>query len=468
VTGRPPSLVAERAVRYLRETEGPVTSVRLAREILALRVADELQAAGVLGSAFAGDPRLAYDQGVWRRVETSPDASQAAAPAGEELAFVLVEGARPAPRGPLRLTAVSAARRSADAIVAACGGDLVPFAPGHELRADLRRILAGARVALHAPPGGLAALEDWLEEPLDDPLPLALLARRRLGLPATHSVGDLAARLGLAVTIEDDPARRIEVLPECFDALRQAGESWEALAAACRAPGPSIPWSRYAFSKDDVLAAPAAPGTYRFYDAEGRLLYVGQSRNMRRRLASWFRDGAKRAPRGQAIVDAVHRFETAVSGSALEAILREAAQIRRDAPERNVQRRVRVRPSRKNRLDSILVLEPAEEPWVLRAWLIREGRLLESVPLGRRGGGLKRVARLLDSEFFEPRPGPRSSRDRPVDVELVARWLAEHRDRAVAFDPTHLRSSEEVVLRLRWFLERGTAVDADGTPILPR
>ena len=34
---------------------------------------------------------------------------------------------------------------------------------------------------------------------------------------------------------------------------------------------------------------------------------------------------------------------------------------------------------------------------MLRAWLIRDGKLLDAVPLGPRGGGLKRIARILES-----------------------------------------------------------------------
>ena len=210
------------------------------------------------------------------------------------------------------------------------------------------------------------------------------------------------------------------------------------------------------------------PGTYRFYDLDGKLLYVGKSNNLKRRLAAWFGEDSPRGARVQAIVEAVHRFEVSPSGSELEALLREAGQIRGDAPERNVQRTVHARKDRASRLRSILILEPAESPWVLRAWLIREGQLLDSVPLGRRGGGLRRIERVLQHEFFEPRDGPRSAGAKPVDVEIVARWLAEHRDKAVAFDPTHLKSSEEVVSRLRWFLERGALHDPEGSPILPR
>lgn len=468
---RPSSVVAERAVRYLHGSGKPASSVRLARELLSLTVADEQQATRVLSAAFVGDPRLVYGDGAWR--PAAPAVVETPGPAAPlvpqpDVAFVLVIGARPAPRSPFILTAVAASRRRGETIVAACGGDASSPATAPELKSQLRALVEGARIVLHAPPGGLGALESFIEEPLVDPLPLPLLARRRLHKPALHSLEDIAGALSLSALVEDDPLRGIELLPACFDALREPGETWDVTAAACHAGGRGVPWSRYAFSRDDLRALPPTPGTYRFYDLDSKLLYVGKSNNLKRRLASWFSDEGTQGARGRAIVDAVHRFEFKPSGSSLEALLREAAQIRRDEPERNVQRTVYARGERAARLRSILILEPAEEPWVLRAWLIREGQLLDSVPLGPRGGGLRRIERVLQDEFFDPREGPRSARAKPIDVEIVARWLTEHRDKAVAFDPTHLKTADEVVARLRWFLENGALRDPEGSPILPR
>jgi hypothetical protein len=471
MSSRPSSVVAERAVRYLHSNGKTASSVELAREVLSLSVSDEAQATRVLGTAFADDPRLAYEAGVWHYAAPVPARSphaEDAPPAEPDIAFVLVVGARRDPRAPFVMTGVAASRRRGDAILAACGGDLASLSPATELKAQLRALIDRAHVVLHAPPAGLGALESWIEEPLADPLSLALLARRRLHRPGLHTMEEIAAALGLAVRVDDDPLGGIELLPACFDALRTPGESWDVTFAACHAGREGPPWPRYAFSRDDLQALPPVPGTYRFYDLDSKLLYVGKSNNLKRRLAAWFRDEGPRGARGRAIVDAVHRFEVRPSGSDLEALLREAAQIRRLSPERNVQRAVHARKGRAARLASILILEPAEDPWVLRAWLIREGELLDSVSLGPRGGGLRRIERVLRDEFFDPRQGPRSKRARLVDVEIVARWLAEHRDKAVAFDPTHLKSTDEVVSRLRWFLDRGALHDPEGSPILPR
>lgn len=462
----PPSLVAERAVRYLRDAGAPVPSVTLAREVLAVRTSDEEQATRVLGTAFSGDPRLVYLPGGWR--PAPPAAAVPAAAPAPDLAFVLVEAVREAPRARLTLVAVAVARRRGDEIVAAAGGELARWSPPHALREEVRRILRGARPVVHAPPGGLSALEEWLDEPLEDPLPLPLIGRRRTGIAAGHAVADLAARLGLAVRVDDEPSGRIDLVAACFDALKRPGETWEDLLSACRGDVHAVPWPRFAFTPEDVRSVPSEAGTYRFFDVEDKLLYVGKSRNLKRRLSAWFRDDARRSARARAIVDAVHRFDLRPSGSELQALLEEAAQIAKEAPSANVQRQIHPSSARASRLTSILVLEPAEPPWVLRAWLIREGQLLDAIPLGPRGGGLARIARILENEFFSPRPGPRSARARPVDVELVARWLSEHRDKAVAFDPTHLKTSEEVVERLRWFLDRRDLSDPDGSPILPR
>ena len=87
---------------------------------------------------------------------------------------------------------------------------------------------------------------------------------------------------------------------------------------------------------------------------------------------------------------------------------------------------------------------------------------------GPRGGGLKRIKRILDDCFFSAADGPSPAAGPDLDVEIVVRWLAANRDRVVAFDPTDLQNSEEVIERLRWFLDQGSPFEPDGSPILSR
>ena len=75
---------------------------------------------------------------------------------------------------------------------------------------------------------------------------------------------------------------------------------------------------------------------------------------------------------------------------------------------------------------------------------------------------MKLVQRFLDQYFFDPMPeGPRPVSGEEIDVEIVARWLTQNRHRVVASTRPTLRTSEEVIDRLRWFVEHGGLIDPD-------
>jgi hypothetical protein len=368
---------------------------------------------------------------------------------------------------PYQLLTVSVLRLRADNVVGACGGDTPDGPAGAQLREAVCEILTDAAVVVHDPPGALKAFERWLGVSLDAPISLRRLAQLRLGLPVNHDLETLVARLGLMWRASEDPLDHADLVDACLKALRRQGESLDDLRlASSRGVARPIDWSRYAFDRNFLRHVPHVPGTYRFYDSEDNLLYVGKSKNLSRRLASYFREGLTRPPRVQELLDRLHRIEYDPTGSELEAILREAEQIHRDGPAANIQRHVH--EGRGARLRSILILEPAEPPHVLRAFLIHEGRLVGRVAIGPRGGGLKRIERVLDDYFFFAPEGPTPAAGPDLDVERVVRWLSTARDRAVAFDPTTLQSSREVTDRLRWFLHQGSPFDPDGSPIFTR
>jgi hypothetical protein len=441
-----------------------MSSVRLAQELLATSSADESTARRVLEAAFGDDPRLLYEHGAWA-LSTPVPAQRVAEP---DRALLFIEGGRELRSEPYRLTGVAALRLRDDDVLSACGGDVAPGPSGRRLRRTVLAILDGAVPIVHDPPGSLRALEEWLDEPLTAPISLRRLAQARLGCPSGHNLEELAARLGLTWRETDDPLELADTLMGCLESLRRPGERLLDLRVELGDGSTPIDWSRYAFDRDFLRQVPRAAGTYRFFDARDNLLYVGKSKNLNRRLSSYFRESGHRSARVQKLLDALHRIEYEAVGSDLEAVLREAEAIRRDRPERNVQRRVAPRAGRAGRLRSILILEPAEPPLVLRAYLIRQGRLIERVGIGPRGGGLRRIRRVLEDRFFSAPSGPTPAEGPDLDVELVVRWLAENRDRAVAFDPTELSDPQEVVDRLRWFLSQGTPFDPEEGPVFPR
>jgi len=467
----PTSLVAEKAVRLLRKQDGAMPSLELAERVLATRGASEGAATAILRTAFSGDRRLIYGDKGWDLDESIRQAAveeQAKEQPAEEpdRTLIYIHGER-RPGEPFSLHSLSVLRLQGEEVLSACGGDTVGGPYGNRLRRAILESLDGAVPVIHDPPGSLKALEAWLGESVALPISLRRLAQQRVGLPAGHSLEDLVARLGLHWRETDDPLELADVLDACLQALRRPDENLQALRGSGVRP---IDWARYAFNREFLRRIPNVAGTYRFYDAQGKLVYVGKSKNLNRRVGSYFREEVRgRSKRVQKLIDSVYRIEYEAVGSDLEAMLREAELIRTENPERNVQRKIHVRGSRATRLRSILILEPAQPPTALRAYLIRSGRLLDRVDIGPRGGGLKRIRRLLEDQFFSVASGPTLTSEGPdLDVEVVVRWLAANRDRVVAFDPTDLGCADEVVERLQWFLSQGSTFDPDGFPILTR
>jgi hypothetical protein len=465
---RTSSLVAERAVRFVRSHDEPVSSLDLVREVLSTTVGDESTATTVLVAAFAGDPRLVYGEGGWGCVETEPlPAGSRREPGSEpDRTLILMDGGRLEPRGPFEIRSLAAIRIRGYDPIDACGGEPGPGRLGETLRRSVLSALDGAVPVVHDPPGAVAALESWLEEPLDAPISVRRLAADRLKIRVNHDLGSLAGILGLQWRDTSDLVDLAETLDEALRMLMREGESLSDVREALSAQ-PRLPWERYAFDRAFLRALPSTAGTYRFLNSDGSPLYVGKSKNLKRRISSYFTGKRKRSRKQRAMLEAVHRIEFEPLQSDLEAVLQEAIAIRRDEPVHNVQREVHPRVGRP-RIQSIVILEPAVPPLVLRAYLIRDGRLIDKVGIGPRGGGLRRIERLLEDYFFAVPWGPTAVPGPDLDVELITRWLAQNRDRAVAFDPTNLPGPRDVSERIRCFLTAETLLDPDGSPTLIR
>jgi excinuclease ABC subunit C len=81
---------------------------------------------------------------------------------------------------------------------------------------------------------------------------------------------------------------------------------------------------------------PEQPGIYRYYDAEGRLLYVGKAKNIRKRVSSYFTAGRNTRKTAE-LVRRIHRIEFAIVGSEQDALLLENALIKEFQPRFNIE-----------------------------------------------------------------------------------------------------------------------------------
>ena len=71
-------------------------------------------------------------------------------------------------------------------------------------------------------------------------------------------------------------------------------------------------------------------------DRRGVIIYVGKAKNLRRRVSSYFRPGAKHAPKVRSMVDTVYDFEFMTVKNEAESLLTEATLIKRYKPHFNI------------------------------------------------------------------------------------------------------------------------------------
>lgn len=84
------------------------------------------------------------------------------------------------------------------------------------------------------------------------------------------------------------------------------------------------------------ISIPRQPGVYRFFNAEGKVIYVGKAKNLRHRLASYFGEKKNQYFKTLTMVRNAHHFEYTIVESEQDALLLENTLIKQIQPRYNV------------------------------------------------------------------------------------------------------------------------------------
>jgi excinuclease ABC subunit C len=89
-------------------------------------------------------------------------------------------------------------------------------------------------------------------------------------------------------------------------------------------------------SPAEVNRLPENPGVYRYYNSEGKLIYVGKAKNLRKRVSSYFTKQSGVDRKTRRMVSEINRIEFAIVNSEFDALLLENSFIKTYQPRYNI------------------------------------------------------------------------------------------------------------------------------------
>jgi hypothetical protein len=283
-----------------------------------------------------------------------------------------------------------------------------------------------------------------------------LAARVLKRMPSKLQPEDLASALGLSPPDGERPLSLIRYLNECWSLLLE-----RIPAEFCRDLDLLLEWmhgrqvavdfSRFSFGPDFLRQLPSASGVYMMMNSRGKILYVGKSRNLKRRVSSYFTPRALSQPKIAKMHAHLHSLEILRTDNEVEALLMEMRMIKDFRPPINLQTEVHDRQDARHEGRNLLLFVADAEQKGANIYFFHNGIFSgrHSAPLGR--PPTKRLRAKVETLFFT-QGRSRKQRGEVWEKEIVSRWLTANQRRLNYLDVDEAGDLAAVMARLQQYL----------------
>jgi predicted GIY-YIG superfamily endonuclease len=212
-----------------------------------------------------------------------------------------------------------------------------------------------------------------------------------------------------------------------------------------------VDFSCFAFGPGFLRQLPGAAGVYVMKDRRGAVLYVGKSRNLKRRVASYFTPRALSDPKTARMHEGLYSIDIHRTDNEIEALILEMRLIKDFRPAINLQTEVHGRRAARHRGGSLLLFVVDSEQKAVKIYFFHDGVFAgrNSALMGRPPS--KRLRKKIQSVFFTT-GRTRKSRGEDWEKEIAFRWLAANRKRLNFLDVDEAGSFASVLELLRRYL----------------
>ncbi len=281
----------------------------------------------------------------------------------------LIRPARPIPAGITRLTGIDNSMVEDAREFAGWADDLHGFlgdavCVAHNVSFDLKHLQAGFKSAgMHYNPKRLCTVR---------------MSRKWLKGPQRYSLGALCEFFGIENEAHHRAWGDATATAELFARLWK-DHAEEMTGEFGRGDGTS--WWPPHLPPDALADIPSTPGVYRFFDGEGKLAYVGMSKNLATRVRQHF-NGSGGEARSQKLRRLVHKVTWEETGSEWMALILEDVLIRRHHPPLNRAQKT------------------VSKGWAVDVFLCRQGTQRLSLTKGGRATSLQRFRSKSEGESW--------------------------------------------------------------------